>query len=70
MDITQILALYNIKPFQPFVMHLADGKKIPVYRKEYFSRSPSGRRMVVYQLDDSVDFVETSNVVGLEISQS
>jgi hypothetical protein len=30
MTIEQVRNLYNAQPFQPFVIHLADGRHVPV----------------------------------------
>jgi hypothetical protein len=70
MSIEQILDFYRAKPFRPFIMHLANGKKIPVHRPEYFSRSPGGRTVVVFELDDTTHFIEVSQVTNLEIADS
>lgn len=30
MTIEQVRNFYNVQPFQPFIIHLADGRQIPV----------------------------------------
>ncbi len=47
MSIDQIRILYDSQPFQPFVIHMADGRQIPVEDREFMARAPSGRTVVV-----------------------
>ena len=55
------------QPFRPFTMHLADGRLIPVLHREFLMSSPSGRTVVVYQPDDSLNIVDMLLVTDLEI---
>src|ERR1700722_9328479 len=43
MTMAQMRAAYDAQPFKPFVIHLADGRQLPVQSREYLSSSPSGR---------------------------
>jgi hypothetical protein len=43
MTIEQVKQLYNSAPFKPFIIHLADGRRIPVKHREFMATSPSGR---------------------------
>jgi len=55
------------QPFRPFTMHLADGRHIPVLHQEFLMPSPSGRTVVVYQPDDSLNIADMLLVTDLEI---
>ena len=55
------------QPFRPFTIHLADGRHIPVRHREFLMPSPSGRTVVVYQPDDSLNIVDMLLVTDLEI---
>ena len=68
MTIDQIRQLHRAQPFQPFVMHLADGRQAPVHRRESMALSPSGRTVLVYQPDDSLEIVDLLLVASLEVS--
>jgi hypothetical protein len=67
MTIDQIRNLFQAHPFQPFVMHLADGRQIPVVHHDFIIAAPSGRTLIVYQPDDSFNIVDTLLVTDLEV---
>lgn len=67
MTIEQLRAVYGAQPFRPFVMHLADGREIPVSHREFFMTVPSGRTVVVAQPDDTLNIVDLLLVTDLEI---
>jgi hypothetical protein len=59
--------LRDAQPFQPFVLHLADGRSIPVAHREFVASAPSGRTVTVYQTDDTLKVVDLLLVTDLEI---
>lgn len=66
MTIEQIKKLYNAQPFQPFVIHLASGREVPVLHRDFIAAVPSGRTLMVGLPDDTVDIIDlllVSNVV-------
>jgi hypothetical protein len=67
MTIEQLRKLYAARPFQSFVMHLADGRSIPVLHAEFMASSPSGRTVTVFQPDDTMDIIDLLLVTSLEI---
>ena len=67
MTIERIRDLYNAQPFQPFVIHLADGREIPVSHREFIMAAPSGRTIVVMQPDDSMNIIDLLLVTDLEL---
>jgi hypothetical protein len=67
MTIEQLRNLYNAQPFQPFIMHLADGRSIPVTHREFLASAPSGRTVTVHQPDDTLNVVDLPLVTDLEI---
>ena len=66
MTIDKIRELYNALPFRPFVIHLADGREIPVLSREFMLAAPSGRTIVVYQPDDTLNLIDLLLVTDLE----
>lgn len=66
MTIEQIRNFYDAQPFHPFVIHLADGREIPVRSREYMVSAPSGRTVIVYQPDDTWNVVDLLLVTDLE----
>jgi hypothetical protein len=67
MTIERIRDAYDKKPFQPFVIHLADGRAIPVLHREFMMAAPSGRTVVVQQPDDTLNIIELLLVTDLEL---
>ena len=59
MTVEQMRNVLNAKPFAPFIIHLADGRQIPVLSREFAASSPSGRTIVVYQPDESMNTTST-----------
>ena len=55
MTIEQLRRLINAEPFQPFVIHLADGREVAVPHREFIALSPQGRTCVVWE-DDAEAF--------------
>ncbi|MGD0384318.1 MAG: hypothetical protein ABSA77_12410 [Thermoguttaceae bacterium] len=70
MTIEKIRDLYDAKPFRPFLIHLADGRSIPVVHREFIAHAPSGRTMVVYQPDDSLNIVDLLLITDIEIKSN
>lgn len=66
MTIDQLRNFYDAQPFQPFVMHLADGREILVRSREFIMSAPSGRTVIVYQPDDSWNVIDLLLVTDLE----
>jgi hypothetical protein len=67
MTIEQLRAVYDSKPFRPFVLHLADGRSISVRHREFIMSVPSGRTIVICQPDDSLSIIDLPLVTELEI---
>jgi hypothetical protein len=63
----QVRQWYNAARFRPFIIHLADGRRIPVKRREFMAISPSGQTIVVYQTDDTSNIIDPLLVTDLEI---
>jgi hypothetical protein len=66
MNIEQLRAAYKAEPFAPFVLHLADGREIPVRHRDFLMLFPSGRTIIVGQPDESFNIVDTLLVTDLE----
>jgi hypothetical protein len=70
MTIDQLRDLYNTQPFQPFVMHLADGRQIPVDHREFIMTVPSGRTAIVCQPDDTLNIIDLLLVTDIELKRA
>jgi hypothetical protein len=68
MTIDQVRHIYRKSPFQPFVIHIADGRDIRVNHQEFLSMSPSGRTIIIHQPDDSFEIIDLLLVTSLEVT--
>jgi hypothetical protein len=53
-------------PFRPFVLHLADGRGIPVLHPEWAAAAPTSRTSVVWQPDGGMNLVDMLLVTDIE----
>ena len=67
MKIDEIRNLRDALQFQPFALHLADGRAISVRHRDFLMTSPSGRTMIVYQPDDSFDVVDVMLITSWRV---
>ena len=67
MTIEQLRNSYDAQPFQPFVMHLADGREVPVRHRDFMMSAPNGRTVAVYQPDSTLNVVDLLLVTDLEV---
>ena len=68
MQVKELQAIYRAQPFQPFVVHLADGRAIPVKHQEFMALSPAGRSAVVYGEDGGFEVIDILLITGLEVT--
>jgi hypothetical protein len=66
MTIEQLRSVYNAQPFRPFIIHLADGRAVPVHHREFIMTVPSGRTILVVQPDDTVNIIDLLLATDLE----
>ena len=70
MRIQELRELRDATPFKSFVIHLADGRAIPVVHRDFVMSSPNGRTVIVYQPDSSFDIVDVMLVTSLRVKSS
>ncbi len=70
MTTDQLRNLWKAEPFKPFVIHLADGRNVPVRHPEFLSRSPSGRTIVVHQPNETFNVIDLLLVTDLEVNSN
>jgi hypothetical protein len=68
MTMEQLRAAHQAQPFQPFTIHLADGRSYHVPHREFLSHSPSGRTIIVYHPDDSFSIIDLLLVTELKVN--
>jgi hypothetical protein len=67
MTVEQLRTASQPQPVRPFILHLADGRAIPVDQREFIMTVPSGRTVVVAQPEDTLNIVDRLLVTHLEI---
>jgi len=67
MTIEQLRRVHHASPFQPYTLHLADGRELHVRHRDFLATAPSGRTVIVYQSDDAFNIVDLFLVTDLEI---
>lgn len=67
MLLERIQKLFRARPFQPFIIHLEDGRTIPVHDYFMMGRSPDWRTIAVYQPDGKLDIIRFSTVTDVEV---
>jgi hypothetical protein len=70
MTIERFRDFYDAQPFQPFVIHLADGRHVPVHHRDFVMAAPSGRTVVVQQPDDTLNIIDLLLVTDLEVAKA
>jgi hypothetical protein len=68
MTIEQLRNVHRARPFVPFTLHLADGRKLHVPHPEFLSQSPAGRTVIVYGQDENFDIVDLLLVTRIEVN--
>jgi hypothetical protein len=70
MTMEQLRNLHHATPFEPFTIHMADGRTYHVPHRDFLSYSPSGRTIVVHQLDDSFGVIDRLLVTDLFVQRT
>lgn len=65
MTIEQLRELHQKRPFEPFEIHLADGRTLTVEHPELIARSASGRTIAVARPDDVIETIDLLLVVSI-----
>jgi len=67
MTIEQLATVHHTRPFRPYTIHLGDGRAFFVKHPDFWSRSPSGRTVIVHQDDESFSILDLLLVTELEV---
>ena len=67
MKIEEIRKLLHTQPFRPFLIHVADGGRIPVKHEDFAALAPTGREMIVYQANGDYQVVDVMLVTRLQV---
>jgi hypothetical protein len=67
MTIEQLRRAHRAQPFEPFALHLADGRKIDVAHPEFLAEFASGRTVIVTLPDDTWEVIDLLLVTSLHV---
>ncbi len=67
MTVEQFKSALHANPFRPFTIHVTDGRVFLVKHRDFVSRSPSGRTVIVHNDDDSFSVLDLLLVTELEV---
>jgi hypothetical protein len=67
MTLEELRRVSNAQPFCPFVIHLSDGRAVPVLHPEIIVAVPSGQTILVHRADDTIDIIDLPQVTRLEL---
>ena len=67
MTVEQFQAVQHAQPFRPYRIHMADGRSLDVHHPDFVARSPAGRGVIVYKLDETFEVVDLRLVASLEV---
>ena len=67
MTIEQLRNAHHAHPFRPFTIRLADGRAYEVPHPDFLSYSPSGRTIIVHNLDESYGVLDLLLVTDLVV---
>jgi hypothetical protein len=66
MTIDQLRKLHQARPFEPFEIFLADGRKFSVDHPELLGQSPRGRTIAVGVPDGTIEIIDLLLVTSLK----
>ncbi|HEY3243507.1 MAG TPA: hypothetical protein VGM03_09165 [Phycisphaerae bacterium] len=70
MTLEQLIKVCQAQPFEPFVLHLADGRSVRVAHPEALAFSSRGRTVFVKPPRGAPEIVDLLLVVSIELSET
>ena len=67
MKISILRELHEARPFMPFIIGLADGRKLNVPHNEFLSFFPSGRSAILTHADDTFTLIDLLMVTTVDV---
>ena len=66
MTIEQLRKMHQAHPFQPFDIHMGDGRSVPVEHPEMLAITPPGRTIGVGLADGTIEVIDLLLVTSLK----
>jgi len=67
MKINSLRELHEARPFVPFTIALADGRKLTVVHNEFLYFFPSGRAVMLTHNDDRFTLIDVRHVTSVDV---
>ena len=67
MNASLLRELHEARPFVPFTLTLADGRKLPVIHNEFLAFFPSGRALMLTHPDDRFTLIDLLMVTSADV---
>jgi len=67
MNIASLRELHAARPFVPFTITLADGRKLPVVHNEFLSFFPSGWAVMLTHDDDRFTLIDVRHITAVDV---
>lgn len=67
MRASEIRNAQRAQPFQPFILHLADGREFPVGHPEFMFVGPSGRLVIIENVEGSMEIIDPMLVTSISV---
>ena len=66
MTAKELISFHEKRPFQPFIIHVADGRSFPVYHPEFLARSPDNSVLIYWNSSLLWESIDREFVTSLE----
>jgi hypothetical protein len=63
----QIRDLIRRQPFQPFTIHLPEGRTVEVWHHDFAMQSPDGRVLVVFDRNGIADYIDIMLIASIRM---
>jgi hypothetical protein len=67
MKIEELRSLHQARPFQPFAIHLADGRTLPIPHNEFLAYDQDGGMLVALRNDHTFSILDLDLITELEV---
>ena len=67
MRIEELRTLHQARPFRPFAIHTADGRKFPIPHSEFLAYDPDGTMVVALRTDHTFSILDIQLITELEV---
>jgi hypothetical protein len=69
MRVEQLKLMLRKQPFEPFTIHLPEGRTVKVWHHDFAMLSPDGRTLVVFDKDGIGDWIDVMLIASIRMDQ-